>query len=521
METTFGIGVAIIVAACLLGLAIFRKHRNTLRGFFLMDRELDLGPFVFSILAANLSVGNFLIFSAVWSYAFGFGGFFWFVVNLVLNIAVYRFFEPKFSEYISDRNNSGTVHEYLSVTFGQTPAWKKRIRFFAAVTTIVGLLFAIVFELHLATDILSRFLNVDPISLYLALTVLICIYSAMGGYQSLLVTDYVNSTAMIFGFVAIVAILWSVVFDPAQNVTPKSLPVSWNIFSIGLPNILSICAVGSGWFLVAMDQWQRTSALKDPKSIQPGMWLYFVFTLFFAAIFSAVGVLDKTRITPSLPPGHASQVSDGSNPLADLFLAGVTSNAHKYLFGLFALTLFAAAMSTANTFLIVCGHSFTSDILSGTAKDESSRVPSDNEISPLLELGRSSIVGMGALILLAWMILNVFGMLKNPLQFFFIAYSIQFALLAPILCTRLPARYQPKEQAVFHSLWVGVVVSIAWGLISWFRVPAASQAGGLANSWLVLTPLVTSISGLIVLGVYEPLVVAAIKRLAGRNAKSS
>jgi sodium/proline symporter len=504
MPLLVGLGVLILSIICLIDLPFARRVNTNLGGFFLMNGRLKLPGFVASILSANLSIGNFLVFIAYWGYAYGWGGIFWFLVNLGLNVVAYLVFIPAFRAYIEDRNNSGTIHDFLATTFGKNGTasdYSRRIKLIASATTILGLLFAIVFELHLATAIIAPLLGVDAVLIFSLLTALICIYSGVGGFHTLVFTDIMQSFAMIIGTLAVVPILWMI--RGWSTTAPLTAEYHFNISSLGIgwPSILGICVIGSGWFLVAMDQWQRTCATRDSNRTRLGMLWYLASISGFAIIYGLLGMYDKTGILPALSGPSAAQHSQGANPLTDFFLAANVSDIHPYLFALVAVALLAAAMSTANTFLIVCGHSFVSDLLIAVVKKDSMHNLSDKEDRAFLGIARGSIIGMGVFVILTWIILSSSGLLSDPLSFFFIAYSIQFALLAPMVFSRFPKTQWPSGRAVFHSIWIGVVVALVCGLGFWLRLQKNNNpVFGLAISdWLALTPVITWLAGTSVL----------------------
>ena len=424
MQFYITIGALILCVVCLLDLPFTRRINQTLYGFFLMNGKLRLPGFLASILSANLSIGNFLVFIAAWGYTFGWGGLFWFVINLVLNVVAYLIFMPAFRGYIEDSNNSGTIHEFLSVTFGGVGAYSRRIRLIASAATILGLLFAIVFELHLATDILARLAGIDSVVVFVLLTGFICIYSAAGGFHTLIFTDVLQSIAMIVGTLAIIPILVSLSGVSSAVTLKAAYPVNAHAFNIGWPSILGICVIGSGWFLVAMDQWQRTCATRDSKRTKGGMLWYLVSITGFAVIYALVGMYDKAALLPSLSQEALAQHSKGANPLTDFFLISGVTSAPGWLFVLVAMALLAAAMSTANTFLIVSGHSLVSDLIVAQKRGGSIVGLSTDQDRVFVGIARASIIGMGIFVILAWLLLTKAGLLSDPLSFFFIAYSI-------------------------------------------------------------------------------------------------
>lgn len=364
MQMYMGIGVIILALVCLVDLPFTRRYNQTLYGFFLRNGDLKLTGFVPAILSANLSIGNFIVFIATWGYLFGWGGIIWFIINLALNTIAYIVFIPTFRSYIEDRQNNGTIHEYLSSTFASSDKDKPfaiKIRLVASATTIFGLLLAIVFEIHLAASLLAPLLEINTPMVFSILTVLICIYSGIGGFHTLIFTDIVQSLFMIIGTAAIIPVL--TMFGSFNQVI-TSYPLAIHSMDIGWPSILGICVIGSGWFLVAMDQWQRTCAMRDSKRTKTGMIWYFCSISLFAIVYGLMGMYDRASLLPALDSTLISQHSGGSNPLVDFFLiAKVAPAIHPLLFALAGIAFLAAAMSTANTFLIVSGHSFVSDFL--------------------------------------------------------------------------------------------------------------------------------------------------------------
>jgi len=505
MKTYIIWGVSTLCIICLVDLCLPKTRRvnRNLYGFFLMEGRLKLPGFLAAILSANLSIGNFLIFIASWGYMFGWGGIFWFLVNLLLNTVAYIIFIPTFRSYIEDKNNSGTIHEYLSCSFAnelEDKSFNTKIRLVASATTILGLLFAIVFEIHLAATLLAPLLGVDTILFFTVLTIIICIYSGIGGFHTLVFTDVIQSLFMFIGTAAVIPILLSL---GTKDQLFKSYPIEFNSLLIGWPSVLGICIIGSGWFLVAMDQWQRTCATRDSKRTKKGMIWYFISISVFAIIYGLMGMVDHASILPSLNPAIASLHTGSNNPLINYFIiaqnSSLISRIDQICYALTGIALLAAAMSTANTFLIVSGHSFISDLLLAVSKHTDIHSLTDKQNRIFVIIARSSIIGMGVFIIFTWVILNIFGLLKDPLSFFFIAYSIQFALLAPMVFSCLRNRFRIPARSVFNSIWLSVLISLVFGVWFWIlsqqNIP--SVLGLNPVDWLSLTPVIAFLVGIL------------------------
>jgi Na+/proline symporter len=514
-----------------------RRINKTLQGFFLANKitkettnqlgttsrlqYLGLQGFVAAILSANLSYGNFLIFVAIWGYAWGWVGIFWFIVNLTLNVFAYWVFQPAYKKYVEDDSNSGTIHEFISQTFGHIGKdFSVPIRWLASATTVFGLIFCIVFEIHLVSEFLSKLLGFDTFTIFGLLTAIICIYSAFGGFHTLVYTDKVQAIAMSIGIIPLLFILFGGFGFPNVLLTSYPLPnisspssIWTELTKIGWPNIVSICVIGSGWFNVAMDQWQRACATRELEDVvQRGMLWYWGVISCFALVYGLMGMYVNTFLNKAFPKDVV-----GADPLREFFYATqlpqLSSPLFTFAFALVALALLAAAMSTANTFLVVSGHSIVSDLLLDTKNKEilyKSRKQLSTEDEEALKLEESlnftyilyakvSILCVGICTLIAWLCFQYFNLLSQALNFFFIAYSIQFSLLASMVCSKLPDKYRPKARWVFFSILSGVITTILCGIGFWSLIQANTKEFlGLpvADVWFPLTPVITFVVGL-------------------------
>ena len=77
----------------------------------------------------------------------------------------------------------------------------------------------------------------------------------------------------------------------------KRLPSSdFSLWSIGWTNIVGIVVVGSGWFLVGMDNWQRTCATRSYSRSAWGFGGYTMLVIVFGIIYGLWGMYDKAVI---------------------------------------------------------------------------------------------------------------------------------------------------------------------------------------------------------------------------------
>jgi Na+/proline symporter len=493
-----------------------RLGKMTLYRFFLLDGKLRLGGFVATMTAANLSIGNFLVFVASWGYLFGPVGIFWFVINLIMNVVGFRFFFPAFKSYIEDHGNSGTIHDYLSGAFSHdAPHLRSYIRIGASIITVVGLLFAIVFELSLAVDLLAPGGPLDRVVLFSCLTFLICLFTSYGGFKTLITTDICQSLMLAIATIAMV-VLMGIGFSRHQKPIADYLWHSGNWGTFGWPNVVTILVIGTGWMLVAMDQWQRTCAARSYPTSLKGVYIYLGIVAMFGLAYGCWGMYDNRVILPMLNAEQLKHHLGDSNPLADLPLLSTGSGRSGGILAVVFCGLVAAALSTTNTFLTVCSHSITSDVLVVSLAKRSIHDLKSDEQRLFVGVARSVIVGMGALVIITYAIFIYGQFLTDALNFFFIAYSVQFALLAPMVMSALTTKLRPGAIAALTSISLGFLTSLIAGFSFWeaTQQKAGPWFGIAASDWLALTPALTLLVGLV------PLCLAAVRRRIGGDATS-
>lgn len=477
-----------------------RAYRNkaSVNEFFLYGGKLKIGGLVSTLVSTNLSLGNFVILASVWGYFYGASGGLWLVLGFVAFVFGFLWFAPTMKAYVEDGTNSGTLHEFLSISYAGKTDQKSAVllRLIASTATIICLLFALTLELHLVSLIFLQFMKFDQLLLITIMTALICAYAAIGGYRAVVVTDIVQA---FLHLAAIAAIVYLVFFNKILPISSYGSLYELNLkgvlFDVGWCNIVSMIVLGFGWFLVAMDNWQRSSATRSIDLSKGGVILGSILLSMAIIFWVFVGVYDNLAIRQYVETaGIVQQHSGGLNPISDLFILADVDNI-SFIISMIAVGLVMAALSTADTFLMVCGHSLVSDIMIGIGKKASFGSITDDESKAFTNIGRAVIVMMGLMILLLWKILGKFNLLGDPLTLFYIAYTIQFSLLAPLVF--LKAKKRPSANAAILALIAGITVSLCMGISSAMALQRGVMefASIRPDQWLALTPVVTVITG--------------------------
>ncbi len=505
MQLEILIGLVVLSAIFLFeGLRLYKKA-STVDEFFLYGGKLKLTPFVGSLVAANISLGNFIFLCAIWGYSYGLSGMLWISVCLALLPVAFFIFGPYFKTYIEDRANTGTIHEYLSNSFSRFKGdpVAKNVRLTASLATIICLLLAIVVEIHLAATILAPTLNINLGLAFVVLIVLIGFCTALSGYRSVILTDVIQAILLLISLAILVLIVVRLNLPWLPYSKAYNSGIQNCFWDTGWHNIISIVVIGFGWLLVTMDSWQRTSASRSINLSKKGAVIGTAILIGFVIFYSGLGLYDRLAILPSLSQEQVGQHSQGLNPITDFFLlAGKTDLTTRILFGFTTLAFIMAALSTANTFLNVCAHSLVSDVMIGVKKRASFGDLTETEKEAFANIGRAVTIGMCLFVMGIWMLFARLGLLNDPITLFFVAYSVQFSLLVPVMYSVKKTKDHPGSALV--SIWAGIIASLVCGLKSAIVLqtvaPGAQMPSFLrltVDQWLALTPLVTIGAGLI------------------------
>ena len=296
------------------------------------------------------------------------------------------------------------------------------------------------------------------------MTVLICGYSSLGGFWSVVVTDIMQFIVVVLAtaiFVAVGLLGFAPAVDLPLSTYGTNIPQI--ILSPGWAGITAILGVTFGWYLVTMDTWQRAAATRNKPTTVGGAWAGTLILLIAITVFVIIGMYDTLAIGPFLESQGVAGHSGGVHPIHDIYLMiPYLSEPAKFAVALFALALVMAGLSTADTFLIVASHSFVSDLLIGLRKRASFGTLTDQDQIFFAQIGRLIVLAMGVFIVAIYFVLKPIGILENPLNFFYVAYSLQFALFAPVVYSM--ANRSSHATAILVSLVFGFLVSLAWGL---------------------------------------------------------
>lgn len=350
--------------------AIYAKKNNSAADYFLGGRQL--GGFVAALSAQASDMSGWLLMGLPGSiYALGTGQA-WIAVGLFIGtVCNWLFISGRLRRYTIRANNALTLPTYFENRFHD----KKRILLFISSITIV--IFFLVYTASALAAGGKLFNSVFGIDYRIALTIgaaVILIYTFMGGFMAVCVTDFVQGTLMLIGLLVVPIVAFKLIGGGGNlgaaldqsGVAGGSAHYLNPFYNGGEPykaiNIISQLAWGLGYcgmphILVRFMAVRNEKELKKSKSVAI-IWV--AISLLFAC---AIGVIGRAYL-PTLLEGAASE-----KVFIEMIIKVFTSDlALPILGGIFLCGILAAIMSTADSQLLVTASSVAEDIFKGVLK---------------------------------------------------------------------------------------------------------------------------------------------------------
>lgn len=350
--------------------AFYSKKNNSSEDYFLGGRKL--GGFVAALSAQASDMSGWLLMGLPGAiYLVGVGGDGWCALGLFIGTALnWLVVSTRLRRYTIRANNSVTLPSYFQNRFHDD----KRILMTASSITIV-----IFFLVYCASALAAGgqlFESIFGVDYKIALTIgaaVILVYTFLGGFFAVCVTDFIQGTLMLVALLAVPIVALFIMkangTDIAAGLAANTLPATTedfvNIFrykdgSNTIINIISGLGWGLGYFgmphiLV------RFMAVRDEKELRKSKAVaisWVALSLFFACF---IGVIGRAYLTPD------ALVASGSERvfiemIKKLFIEDIRI---PFIAGLFLCGILAAIMSTADSQLLVSASSVAEDIYKG------------------------------------------------------------------------------------------------------------------------------------------------------------
>lgn len=343
-----------------IGLYFFIHSKdNGEKEYFLGGRSM--GPWVTAMSAQASDMSGWLLMGFPGAILAAGMGQVWIGIGLALGTAANWIFVAKRLRRFSRASGDAiTLPQYLTQRFDtQNPVLK----------IVCAVIFLISFTIYVASAyvagqkvmcaVIPYFQGKEMLATAI-FAILILIYTFLGGYKAVCWTDFFQGMMMLAALLAVPIVMATGNFDPAYNeaFTEGVKAFGTNPFTAPWQEIVSGLVWGLGYFgmphiIVRFMAIEKPSMIKKSATVAI-TWV--VLTLGAAIGIAVMGrtflFSDGTSLAASLLP------NDGQN----IFIFVVQKIFPGFIAGLLLAAIVAAAMSTADSQLLVASSSFTSDL---------------------------------------------------------------------------------------------------------------------------------------------------------------
>jgi len=324
--------------------------------FWAAGKSLNGWSVGLSISASFMSISWSCVYNVQLFYWYGISALWLLAIPWLLVMAFYYFLVPLFRKF-----PAFSQPEMLAHRFGA-----KLRSTFALPLALVFLVWAGA-EIYAAAQILSPILRVDFQIILAAVALVVAIYSYLGGFYAVVMTDKLQYALVAFFIIAITAVAGNAVFEQATfgefvtalPVSPKTGASAFSFLAAGpVLIVLTLIAYLPGW-LIETDIWIRLQAAKSNGAAKQGVVIATLNSLVFMAVLPLFIGLAALYLYPPSGAEIPAQLNDG----ASIFAVLIRDHSPALLSVMLVVGLSAASMSTIDTCSNVMALSISYDIV--------------------------------------------------------------------------------------------------------------------------------------------------------------
>lgn len=357
--------IAYLLLMVVIG-AVYMKKTTSSEDYFLGGRGLNAWVAALSAQASDMS-GWLLMGLPGAIYAMGTGQI-WIAVGLFIGTVFnWLCISGRLRKYTIEANNSLTIPAYFENRFRD----KKRI--LLLVSSVVIVIFFLVYTASALAAGGKLFNTVFGIDYHIALAIgagVILLYTFMGGFMAVCVTDFVQGTLMLVGLLIVPIVAYFMLPGSLNDLLTESGTVggaasflnpltngdrpytfieifsqlAWGLGYCGMPHILT-----------------RFMAVKNEKELKKSSVIAIVWDILSLGAACFIGVIGRAYLLPVIlgENGAASSESVFIEMINKLFTVDL---ALPFIGGLFLCGILAAIMSTADSQLLVTASAVSEDL---------------------------------------------------------------------------------------------------------------------------------------------------------------
>ncbi len=347
---------------------MFKRKSNNQEGYFLGGRKM--GPFVTAMSAQASDMSGWLLMGLPGSVlALGFGEV-WIAIGLALGTYFnWLFVAGRLRKFSQASGNSITIPQYLNNRFKSSGK---------TLQVVSATIFLVCFTVYVASGFVAgatlfqEVLGLDSYALSMAIFGIIMLaYTFMGGFSAVCWTDFFQALLMLGAIIFVPIFVCFAGLNGSGPVNFLSIaeqtPNYFNLLPSGKLDWESISSILSGlaWGLGYMGMPHilvRFMSIKSSKMIKTSRRVATVWVIISLLMAVFIGVVGHFVL-----PNH---ITDGKEEM--VFIDMVRTIFPAFISGIFLSAILAAAMSTADSQLLVASSAFTCDIYKPVMKKNAS-----------------------------------------------------------------------------------------------------------------------------------------------------
>ena len=372
--TILAIMVIYLVIVIITGVVIGKNKDQSKEWFFLGGRKM--GPLVTAMSAEASDMSSYLLMGIPGvAYLTGLADATWTAIGLGIGTYLNFLLVSKRLRRYSAKLNAITIPDFFSKRFGDT---SKTIETVSAIIIIIFFVPYVASGLQAMGTLFNSLFGMNYMIGVVVGAVVVLVYSVLGGFESVSVTDLIQAIIMTFALVVVVLFAiskaggWNNAVNYLGNLPgflklTETYDVATNTSKpYGLITIISTMAWGLGYFgmphiLV------RFMSIRDENELKVSRRIAAVWVFISMGIAIVIGIIGKAMSSE----GVIENLTGANSERVIIYISDILAKNglfYAVVAGLVLTGILAATMSTADSQLLCAASSFSENIVQGTFK---------------------------------------------------------------------------------------------------------------------------------------------------------
>lgn len=440
MISTFNIILIVIYFLIVLYIGFSARKKENNEGFLLANRKLGTFQLTGTMLA-SLFGGTAIVVTMGFVFEYGISTI-WAFFSTTLGCFLLAALVPKIKK-LADKKKHYTFSDYFHEKYG------KKVGLLVSIIIFIVYFGYLLGQLIAGGIILSTLTAMPYFLCVLLVGSIIIIYIFAAGFKAVVKTD-------VFQYIIILLLIFLSfnIFSNAKTISLTDL----NLFSAGTINIIGFLVYGIMIMTLGAEFWQRIYAAKSNKVARTSLILTGSIFLFLGVLIVLIGLSVKSNF-PNIVPTTA-------------LVVGFQNLLSGHLLGIGLVLLFAAIMSSADTFLFVLSSSLSKDFFAKYKKSSKQNLTSNTRIFTII----IGILG----IIVAIIFSNIIDVVTSVV-------GISFALFP---ATILSFWFKLKQKSIIISVIIGILASVLAFVFAGISVESAIISFPIALITLLISQLI-------------------------------